>query len=83
MSFKMYEHEIAFHNHDAGLEVAKALLNEGYVVMLSLEESLLIVNYEWSWSNSNRNDMVFIPRDIFDDKYCEIVKEDDEVDNED
>lgn len=40
----MYKNEITFENHETGMEVAKLLLTEGYVVMLSYEEYLLIVN---------------------------------------
>lgn len=70
----MYVHEISFYNHEKGLQVAKALLDEHYVVMLSYEENLLILNYEWS-PLSNRNDVVFMPRDDFEEKYIEMVDE--------
>ena len=71
----MFNNEIAFNDHEAGLEVAKMLLNEGYVVLLSHEEKLLIVNFEWSPNFADRNDMVFMSRENFEDKYCEICKE--------
>lgn len=58
----MYEHEIVFKNHDAGMKVAKALLDEDYVVLLSYEEQLLVLNYEWSERGADRNDVVFMPR---------------------
>ena len=74
----MLKNEIAFKNHDVGLQVAKALLDESYVVMLSYEEKLLIVNYEWSPNYSDRNDMVFMDRSEFEEKYCELVNEDEE-----
>lgn len=74
----MLRNEIAFKNHDTGLQVAKALLDEDYVVMLSYEESLLIVNYEWSVNGSDRNDVVFMDRARFDAKYCEMINEEDE-----
>ena len=41
------ERELAFRNQENGLKVAKMLLEENYVVMLSKEEELLIVNYVW------------------------------------
>lgn len=71
----MFRNEIAFKNHDRGLEVAKALLDESYVVLLSYEENLLIVNYEWSESNADRNDVVFMPRWEFEENYEQIIKE--------
>ena len=60
--------EISFYNHEMGLRVAKALLDEHYVVMLSYEEDLLIINYEWS-HESNRDDMIFMRRDEFEEEY--------------
>ena len=70
----MYVHEISFYNHEKGWQVAKALLDEHYVVMLSYEENLLILNYEWS-PLSDRNDVVFMPRDEFEEKYVEMIDE--------
>ena len=67
------KNELTFKDHDRGFDVARALLNEDYVVMLSYEEDLLILNYEWSWNGADRNDMVFMNRCEFDEKYCEIV----------
>lgn len=63
--------EITFENHEAAFEVARKLLDEDYVVMLSKEEQLVVINYEWS-PTSNRNDVVFMQRDEFDDKYVEV-----------
>ena len=60
--------EISFYNHKKGMMVAKALLDEHYVVMLSYEEDLLILTYEWS-HESNRNDMIFMRKDEFEEEY--------------
>lgn len=62
----MYNNEIAFDNHENGMKVAKILLEEGYIVMLSYEEQLLIVNWEWG---SDRNHVVFMPLDKFEENY--------------
>lgn len=64
--------ELSFYNHEKGMEVAKALLDEHYVVMLSYEEDLLIINVEYSHS-ANRNDVIFMSKEEFDEKYAEIV----------
>lgn len=64
----MYEHEITFKNYNKGLEVAKALLDEDYVVMLSYEEQFLVLNYEWSERGANRNDVVFMRRDEYEEE---------------
>ena len=72
----MYKNEIAFHNHKKAFEVAAALLEESYVVLLSCEEDLIILNYEWSENFADRNDVLFMRRDEFEENYLEIVKED-------
>lgn len=72
----MYRNELAFKNHEDGFKVAQALLNEGYVVMLSYEEQLLILNYEWSAADANRNDVIFMNRWEFEEKYIPIEEED-------
>ena len=64
----MVKNEIVFRNHDNGLKVAKALLDEDYVVLLSYEEKLLIVNYEWSENGADRNDIVFMRRDEYEEE---------------
>lgn len=71
----MFKNEIAFKDHNRGLEVAKALLDESYVVLLSYEENLLIVNYEWSECNADRNDVVFMSRWEFEENYEQMIKE--------
>ena len=64
----MYKNEIVFKNHKNGLVVAKALLDEDYVVMLSYEERLLVLNYEWSENGADRNDVVFMRRDEYEEE---------------
>jgi len=78
----MLQNELSFRNHENGMKVAQMLLQENYVVMLSTEEDLLILNWEWSesgWESSgaDRNDVIFMRRDEFEEKYYEIVKEED------
>lgn len=78
----MLQNELSFKNHENGMKVAQMLLQENYVVMISTEEDLLILNWEWSesgleYGGADRNDVVFMRRDEFDEKYYEIVKEED------
>ena len=76
------KNELVFKNHENGFKVAKILLEEGKVVMLSYEEEFLVLNWEWCESGyADRNEVVFMPRDEFDEKYCEIVDEDDYNEN--
>ena len=66
---KMFKNELAFKNHENGMKVAKMLLDEDYVVLLSYEEQLLIVNYEWSERGADRNDVIFMRRDEFEEEF--------------
>lgn len=64
--------ELAFETADAAFEVVGRMLTDGhYVVMLSREESLWIVNYEYS-DLCNRNDVVFMSREEFGENYLAV-----------
>lgn len=70
------KNELVFKNHDNGFKVAKMLLDEGDVVMLSYEEEFLILNWEWSEHGADRNDVVLMRRDEYDeleDKLCDDI----------
>ena len=73
------ENELAFTDYERGFDVAKALLDEGYIVMLSYEEEFLILNYEFSEHGADRNDMVLMRRDEFeetlDNQYEDIMND--------
>lgn len=73
------DHEIALSNREDALKVASCLLNQGYVVMLSSEEQLTIINYIWRSDCGDRNDIVFMGRDTFEEHFCSIadLEEDD------
>lgn len=60
------KNEIAFKNYQSGFEVARRLLEEEYVVMLSYEEDLLIVNFEYS-PCSDRNNVIFMNREEWEE----------------
>lgn len=63
------KHELTFKDHNNGFKVVKMLLDEGYVVMLSYEEDLLILNWEWSERGADRNDVVFMRRDEYEEEW--------------
>ena len=65
------KNELVFKNHSRGLGVAKALLDEGNVVMLSYEEEFLILNWEFSEHGADRNDIVFMRCDEFEEEFDE------------
>lgn len=73
----MSEFSVAIHDYDQACALAKILMDNAYVVMLSVEEQLYIVSAIWSEHHSDRNDVVFMDRCTFEEKYMEVLKEDD------
>lgn len=69
--------EIAVHDKEVALKIIDLLVDQDYVVMLSREENLYIINYLYS-QYSDRNDVVFIDREEFDMKYYQIEDEENE-----
>lgn len=68
----MYQrHEIAIKNKEKALEVLGILVDEEYCVMFSREEDLYIINYEYS-EYSDRNNVVFMSKDEFEEKFIEM-----------
>ena len=61
------KNEIALHSFEDATTVAKTLLDNGYVTMISREEKLYIVNYVWSPNHANRNDVAFMDREELED----------------
>lgn len=66
--------ELAFFNEDEALQVAAILMRNDYCVLLSKEEDLTIINYEYS-QYSDRNDVVFMSAEEFDSKYYKVGNE--------
>ena len=70
------DNEIAVKSFANAETLAELLLDEGYVVMISREEKLYIVNYLWSPGNADRNDVCFMDMGemeemIFTPKECD------------
>lgn len=61
------KNEIAVKSFANAETLAELLLDEGYVVMISKEEKLYIVNYVWSPDEANRNDVCFQDRELIED----------------
>ena len=55
--------EIACHSFEDAQKIAEVLLKNDYVVMISREEKLYIVNYIWTQNYANRNEVCFLSRD--------------------
>lgn len=61
--------EIAVKNYADAMSLMEILLDNGYVVMISREEKLYIINFIWSanYGEANRNDVCFQPREAVED----------------
>ena len=69
------EGELLFETPEAAFETVRQMLTKGhYVVMLSREEKFWIVNYLYS-DLCNRNDVMFISREDFEEKYVEVAED--------
>ena len=73
----MSEFNVAIHDYDQACALAKILMDNDYVIMLSMEEQLYIVSAIWSERHADRNDVVFMDRCEFEEKYVEVMQEDD------
>lgn len=69
--------EIVFEDRNTALEVAKFLLKENYVVMLSNEEELTILSFEYS-EYGNRNGVVFMSKEEFEERFEERLEDEDD-----
>lgn len=66
--------EIALDTYEDAVAIAEILLRNNYVVMLSREDAIFIVNAVFA-VYGNRNDAVFMSREYFDDTYMPLVDE--------
>lgn len=75
--------EIVFDDFGGASTVARIMMESGYVVMLSREDELYVLNYIWS-EHCDRNEVVFESREDYDNdlnKLCENIRADCEKQN--
>lgn len=68
--------EIALDTYEDAVAIAEILLRNNYVVMLSREDAIFIVNAVFA-VYGDRSDAVFMSREYFDDTYMPLVDEGD------
>lgn len=73
----MSEFSVAVHEYEDAALLAHILIDNSYVTMISREEDLFIVSAIWSERHADRNDVVFIDRGEFEEKYVEVMHEND------
>lgn len=66
---KMYNQQLVFDKMENALMVSEVLVKEGYVVMLSREEQFIVLNYLRTFPDSDRNSVVFMNRDEFEEEF--------------
>ena len=66
--------EIALDTYEDAVATAEILLRNNYVVMLSREDAIFIVNAVFA-VYGDRNDAVFMSPEYFDDTYMPLVDE--------
>ena len=69
--------EIAVKNFDDALKFVDILLANEYVIMISKEENLYIINYIWSVRGSDRNDVCFQDREAVEEFIFNCTDEED------
>lgn len=74
------DNEIAIKDYDKACLIQEILLEEGYVVMMSREERLWIINWIWCPDGyADRNDVIFISREDYEwEQWQESQKEEEE-----
>lgn len=69
------ERDIAVKSYEDAMEIVKVLLRNSYCVMLSMEEDLVIIHYEWTQGFADRNQMVFRNREDLELEYEDYLKD--------
>ena len=70
--------EIGVHDEFDMNEIVEILVRNNYVVMVSKEEDLFIINYLWE-ERSDRNNVVFMDRWNHEQSFAEIVADEEET----
>lgn len=65
----MYDKQLVFESMENAMNIAKILVAEGYVIMLSKEEQFIVLNYLRTFPNSDRNCVVFMDREEFEEEF--------------
>lgn len=65
----MIRKQLEFKETENAVGVAKLLIAEGYVVMLSREEQFTILNYILTCPDSDGSHVVFMDREEFEEEY--------------
>lgn len=73
------KNEIAFKSCENCMEVARILVEEANVVLISREEDLWILNFEYS-EHADRNDVVFMSQEEYYEQQLEEQNDEQKLD---
>lgn len=57
---------LTFDHYEDAAHVQKILIENGYCTMLSREEHLWILNWVWTSTPADRNEVIFISREVYE-----------------
>ena len=66
---------LVFDSFEDAAEVQKKLVENGYCVMMSREESFWLLNWVWTETPADRNGVIFINREDYEDNEYNWLKE--------
>lgn len=66
---------LTFDSYASAAEVQKILLENGYCTMMSREEHLWLLNWVWTSTPADRNEVIFINREVYEEEEWNWVKD--------
>lgn len=66
---------LSFDQYEDAAAVQKILIENGYCTMLSREEELWMLNWVWTSAPADRNQVIFISREVYEDEEDRFFKQ--------
>lgn len=70
---------LTFHDYESAAKVQKILLEQDFCVMMSREEGLWLLNWVWTETPSDRNEVIFINRSGYECDWWNFIKSHPEI----
>ena len=65
---------LTFSTFEEAAAVQKILVENGYCVLMSREEHLWLLNWVWTSTPADRNEVIFISREVYESEEWEWLK---------
>ena len=66
---------LVFSTFEEAASVQKILIENGYCVLMSREEHLWVLNWVWTSTPADRNGVIFISREVYEQEEWEWIKQ--------